>query len=248
MKRLRGHLTYANVMVTLLAFVVLCGGVAVAAGQLGRNTVGTPQLKKGAVTSAKVKDGSLQAKDFGKTFTTPKGMPGPAGPKGDRGPEGPQGQEGRRGLDGLSGPQGATGPAGPEGPSGASNGYQAFGTDVELEPAPFGNQVVTLALPPGSYFAIATVEAETTNEESFPGGINCRLINGLGGAGSSPIQRFQSIRADGVDNMTLAGEFEVTAGQGLNLQCNREGDSEKVQVHAANIVAMQVEQFSGTAG
>ena len=51
-------------MVTLLAFIVLCGGGAYAAGQLGKNSVGTKQLKKSAVTSAKVKNGALKAKDL----------------------------------------------------------------------------------------------------------------------------------------------------------------------------------------
>ncbi|MGA8744726.1 MAG: hypothetical protein WB507_02545 [Solirubrobacterales bacterium] len=58
MKTLRGHLTYANVMVTILAFIVL-GGVAYAAGALPKDSVGTKQLKNGAVTAAKVKEGSL---------------------------------------------------------------------------------------------------------------------------------------------------------------------------------------------
>ena len=47
-RRLRDNLTYANVMVTILAFIVL-GGVAYAAG-LPANSVGTKQLKIGAVT------------------------------------------------------------------------------------------------------------------------------------------------------------------------------------------------------
>jgi hypothetical protein len=248
MQRLRGKLTYANVMVTLLTFVVLGGGAAVAAEQLGRNTVGTPQLKKNAVTSAKVKDGSLKAQDFEKEFRAPVGVPGPAGVRGERGPEGAQGQEGRRGPEGPAGLEGPQGLAGPEGPRGPSNGYQASGTFEELEPVEFANEVVNLAVPPGSYFAIATVEAETTNEESFVGGIRCRLVNGDGGAGSTAVERFQSIRADGTDNMTLAGEFQVTAGQSLSLECNRDGDSEKVDVLQANVVAMQVAAFSGTAG
>ena len=231
MKRLRDKLTYANVMVTLLAFVVLGGGMAVAAGKLGRNTVGTPQLKPGAVTSAKVKDGSLRAKDLDADFWTHPAVAAPAGPKGDRGPEGPQGQEGRRG---------------PEGPRGPSDGFQAQGSFDELSATLFANQVVSLEVEPGSYFAIATVEADTENE--FPGGINCRLINGVGGAGSTAVQRFQGIRADGVDNMTLASEFQVAAGQDLNLQCNRDGDSEKVRVIAANVVAVQIAEFSGSAG
>ncbi|HEX6602362.1 MAG TPA: hypothetical protein VF030_06925 [Solirubrobacterales bacterium] len=244
MKRMREKLTYANVMVTILAFVVLGGGAAVAAGQLGRNTVGTPQLKKNAVTSAKVKDGSLRPKDFapGSALSGPAGSAGPAGPKGDRGPEGPPGQEGRRG------------PEGPAGLRGPSNGYQEAIEDpvAELEPGAFANQIASLALPPGSYFAIATLEAHTENEN--PGGINCRLINGNGGAGSAEIQRFQSIRGDlpdgtdSIENMTLASQFEVAAGQSLNLQCNRNGDSEKVGVLQANIVAVQVEEFTDLAG
>lgn len=46
--KLRDKLTYANVMVTILAFIVLGGGAAFAA--LGKNTVGTKQLKRNSVT------------------------------------------------------------------------------------------------------------------------------------------------------------------------------------------------------
>ena len=59
MQRLRSRLTYANVMVTILAFVVLAGGTAFAAGKLGKNTVGSKQLKKNAVTAAKIKNGAV---------------------------------------------------------------------------------------------------------------------------------------------------------------------------------------------
>lgn len=58
MSRIRPHLTYANVMVTLLAFVVL-GGVAYAAASLPKNSVGAKQLKKNAVTAAKIKAGAV---------------------------------------------------------------------------------------------------------------------------------------------------------------------------------------------
>ena len=61
MNRLRPKLTYANVMVTILAFVVLSGGAALAASQLGKNSVGTKQLKKNAVTTAKVKREAITA-------------------------------------------------------------------------------------------------------------------------------------------------------------------------------------------
>ncbi len=53
MSRVRPHLTYANVMVTILAFIVL-GGVAVAATNLPKGSVGTNQLKGNAVTQRKI--------------------------------------------------------------------------------------------------------------------------------------------------------------------------------------------------
>ena len=67
------RLTYANVMVTILAFIVLGGGSALAAG-LGKNSVGSRQLKSKSVTTgklannavngAKVANGSLTGADI----------------------------------------------------------------------------------------------------------------------------------------------------------------------------------------
>lgn len=231
MKRLRGKLTYANVMVTILAFIVLCGGAAVAAGQLGKNTVGTKQLKPGAVTSAKVKDGSLQAKDFGKIAGNHRPIPGPPGPRGESGLEGPQGHEGRRG---------------PEGPRGTSDGYQAQGSSSSLTDSLFGTQVVSLPVPPGSYFVVSTVEADSADGNN--GGVQCRLINGNGGEGSTATTRFQSIRFPDVENVTLSSMYEVSDGQSLNLQCSRVGPSALVRVVSANIVAVEVTDITGSAG
>jgi hypothetical protein len=59
MRRVTGRLTYANVVSTLCLFLVLAGGTAFAATQLPGNSVGTKQLKSGAVTAAKVKEHSL---------------------------------------------------------------------------------------------------------------------------------------------------------------------------------------------
>jgi hypothetical protein len=61
MKAIAGKLTYSNVMVTILAFVVLAGGTAFAASHLGKNSVGTKQLKRNAVTAAKIKKGAVTA-------------------------------------------------------------------------------------------------------------------------------------------------------------------------------------------
>ena len=59
MKQIRKRLTYANVMSSIAVFLVLGGATALAAGQLGKNTVGTKQLKKNSVTAAKLKGNAV---------------------------------------------------------------------------------------------------------------------------------------------------------------------------------------------
>jgi hypothetical protein len=55
MRMIRKHLTYANVMATVLTFILL-GGTAWA---LSKNSIGSKQLKKNAVTTKKIKDGAV---------------------------------------------------------------------------------------------------------------------------------------------------------------------------------------------
>jgi hypothetical protein len=59
MRKLRGRLTYANVMATIAVFIALGGASYAATQKLPKNSVGTKQLKKNAVTGAKVKNGTL---------------------------------------------------------------------------------------------------------------------------------------------------------------------------------------------
>jgi hypothetical protein len=84
LERLRSRLTYANVIATLALFLALGGATAYAASTLGKNSVGTKQLRKNAVTGAKVKDGSLMVGDFKKGQL----------PVGERGPQGVAGAPG----------------------------------------------------------------------------------------------------------------------------------------------------------
>lgn len=86
-KRLRPRLTYANVIATLALFLALGGGAAYAASHLGKGTVGARQLKRNAVSAAKVRDGSLLARDF-KAGELPTGERGPAGGRGPQGAPG----------------------------------------------------------------------------------------------------------------------------------------------------------------
>jgi len=215
MRGLRRHLSYANVMVTLLAFVVLCGGTAFAVGQLGKESVGARQLKKNAVTGAKVKDGSLRPKDFKGIVGTPDdiGIPGPAGP------------------------------------SGAGPAYQASG-DVnydKLSSSPYGSTAVSLQVPVGAYFVTSSVTVQTVNEVATY--VQCRLINGVGGVGSSALQRSQAVPKDGdTYSFTLTALFQVGSGQSLNLQCNKGAAGAGARITDANIVAVQVTSASGIPG
>jgi hypothetical protein len=96
-------LTFANVISCVALFVAL-GGVGYAATRLPKGSVGTRQLRKEAVTPAKLSAASKSA------------LKGPGGPTGSTGPTGPAGATGPRGPDGPRGPQGSKGDPGPTGP------------------------------------------------------------------------------------------------------------------------------------
>jgi hypothetical protein len=63
-EKLRGRFTYANVVATLALVIAVGGASAFAATKLAKNSVGTKQIKKNAVTSAKVKNQTLTGKDI----------------------------------------------------------------------------------------------------------------------------------------------------------------------------------------
>ena len=87
---MRGHCRLRpspSMLVAFAALMVALGGTSYAIAQLPANSVGSKQLKKNAVTAAKVKDRSLVAKDF-KSGQLPRGQRGPAGPQGAAGPAG----------------------------------------------------------------------------------------------------------------------------------------------------------------
>ncbi len=74
-------------LISLLALFIATSGTSYAVLQIPKKSVGTPQLKTSAVTSKKVKDGSLRTKDF-KAGSLPSGPVGPQGPQGPQGPAG----------------------------------------------------------------------------------------------------------------------------------------------------------------
>jgi hypothetical protein len=133
----RHHVT----VLSLLTLAITVGGTSYAASVVGRDSVGTVQLKPGAVTSDKlgsgavtariVERGSLLRDDLaGAQLAGPRGvagLPGPIGIPGPQGPLGPLGPLGPAGTRGLPGPpgipnsvEGSPGGPGPEGFPGIS--------------------------------------------------------------------------------------------------------------------------------
>jgi hypothetical protein len=135
---MKGSKTPTAIAVTALVVAALAATpIGQAAGRivLGKNTVGTAQLKKNAVTGAKVKDGSLKTADFG-AGQLPAG---PQGPKGDAGAKGAQGDPG------------------------PSNGYihPYSSTPVGIDSAQ-GSVVASIALPAGKYLVFAKTGVAST--------------------------------------------------------------------------------------
>jgi hypothetical protein len=96
MRRVRTHLSYANVMATVAVFIAL-GGTSYAVTQLPRNSVGSQQIRTGSVGASELRTGAVRSRDIrdrsvalrdistgarrslrGKTGAT--GQPGPPGP------------------------------------------------------------------------------------------------------------------------------------------------------------------------
>jgi hypothetical protein len=99
LSKFRSRLTYANVMATIAVFLALGGG-AYAAFKVPKNSVGTKQIKDGAVTAKKVRSGSLVVGDF-------RAGQLPAGPQGLKGEKGETGAQGDKGIQGDRGPSDA---------------------------------------------------------------------------------------------------------------------------------------------
>ena len=110
MKWKLGRTRYANVTSTL-ALIVALGGTSYAAVSFPSNSIGTSQLQANAVTSGKVKNGSLLSRDF-KSGQLPKGATG---------------AKGATGGTGASGATGAAGVAGAKGDMGDAGSAVAFG-------------------------------------------------------------------------------------------------------------------------
>lgn len=158
--RILSHLR-SNVVGYVAMFIAL-GGTSYAALSLPKNSVGTAQLRNGAVTGAKVKARSLTAKDFKKGQL-------PAGPRGPQGVAGTQGIQGIQGIQGVQGQQGAPGSARAYGQvviDGSGNFALVSGTTknvVGLTQGGGGNPAACIQLDPSIDASTATVIATPNN-------------------------------------------------------------------------------------
>src|SRR3954463_3839648 len=91
------HRPSPALVVSVIALSVALGGTSYAAIVLPANSVGNRQIKKNAVTSAKVKNASLRSADFA-AGQLPAGATGATGAKGDPGATGATGATGAKGA------------------------------------------------------------------------------------------------------------------------------------------------------
>jgi hypothetical protein len=85
MRRFLSKLSYANVTATIALFIAL-GGSSYAAFVLPRDSVGSKQIRKGAVRSSEIRDRSIALRDISRsTRKALRGQQGPSGPPGSPG-------------------------------------------------------------------------------------------------------------------------------------------------------------------
>jgi hypothetical protein len=222
---LRRHLTYANVAASLALFLAL-GGAAYAATQLPKNSVGTNQIRKEAVTAAKISK---------KTRQQLQGQRGPAGQQGAQGKTGAKGATGARGAQGNVGARGAQGNTGAPGADGTGPAFEATAKPTIPTAIGTGTQVVGLSLAPGQYATSANVVIQGSAGATA----TCTLLNGGEASATIPTAAgFETLSMSGVRGLAGAGTStvlcSVTAGT--------------AELVSANVTAIQVKSQSRVAG
>lgn len=89
MRAILRHRPSPAMVVACIALTVALGGTSYAAIRLPANSVGTKQLKKGAVTKKKIAKKTVKALTGQRGPQGPQGLQGPKGDKGDTGPTRP---------------------------------------------------------------------------------------------------------------------------------------------------------------
>lgn len=192
MHQFRRHLTSAHA-IALIALIVALSGSAYAAVSLPRDSVGTRQLRTGAVTKSKISKRTRAALH------------------GARGSRGKTGHAGATGPKGPIGPTGARGGAGAAGTTGPSDLYAAGNSGVNLSHT--NTTVASVTVPAGSYVLEATVNVNASPK----GEIGCSIET----TGTTYDGKAVDPAADGANEViALSGAATFTTPQTLRLDCS----------------------------
>lgn len=226
LRTLRAHLSYANVMSTIAVFIVLGGG-AYAATKLPNNSVGTKQIKNGAVTKKKLAKGVLTTGAKGDT-----GAPGAKGDKGDKGADGVNGANGTNGKDGTNGVDGQDGARGPSDVFVFSGGAVANLDNNSPGSSLAGTQIVS-----GDNLLIGKTNLSNTGTIAT---VNCILYQSGGSA--TPLDSVQvEVPQNQTEEVTLTGGIS-TGSNFVFLSCydNNEGT---VTANDNKLIALKVDKL-----
>jgi hypothetical protein len=182
-------------LVALLALFVSLAGSSYAALKLPKGSVGTRQLKKNAVTSPKVKPGTLLLSDFRASQR--------------RKLRGAQGGQGARGLQGPKGDAGADGATGSALLSGVADGISSVspGTTIFRRASPTGYSAI--AVNPGDRATLSPGRALVFRD------LAARTLNDLPAGGSVQVQLYVDqapLLNEGAEDATLACTVTGTDG------------------------------------
>lgn len=231
LKLVHSKLTYANVMATVAVFLTL-GGISYAATQLPANSVGTKQLKNGAVTDKKIAASTLAHLAGAPGVTGPVGKEGPLGPIGHEGPAGKQGLQGEIGLQGPPGPPGSPGTPGNPGSPGAPGAPGAPGdpgpagliSDIRYTSSGASNQpngqdrplLTATGLPAGNYFVTYKMDWVSDNQRAM-----CAVARGSLGSSVFANSAFGIVLGGNPQTVAASGVIaNVSANEKMILYCN----------------------------
>lgn len=205
-------------VVASLALLVALAGTGYAAIRLPANSVGTAQLKNGAVTAVKVKRGTLLNSDF-KAGQLPRGA---------------------RGFTGSPGPPGPAGSPGPAGPPGPSNGF-VFSKAGAVGVGSSSATIASLSLPAGNYL----VSAKAVLLSAGPKGttVTCKLV---AGAATDQASTRLGDGTDVNQTQALIAPAALSAAGSATLSCSTSGGTAEASQIA--VAAVQVATLTATKG
>ena len=177
-------------VVAVVALFVAMGGTGYAAFKLPKSSVGTKQIKKNAVTGAKVKSGTLGLSDLAASA--------------------------RNSLKGQTGPAGQNGAAGARGPSDVfhATGSTACGGNCTANST---HQIVSLDLPAGSYVIHGKAVLQGITSPGSDSASVCKLLDGTNTDES--YQRVHSSIID-ASTLTPVLVVTYSAPTTVHLDCN----------------------------